>query len=68
MKLNLTVEGRVLASVPVDPSSASNDYYLKALRRLLLLRNGSSLGKLGSEPSFCLDHTVEIKRPPMPAA
>lgn len=39
MKLNLTVSGKVLDSINIPPAHANDEYYLKAFRRLLILRH-----------------------------
>ena len=62
MKLNLSVEGRVLASVAVEETKAANDYYLKAFRRLLTIRHYQKLARLKKEPTFFLEQQVETKK------
>lgn len=59
MKLNLSVEGRILASVYVEASKATNDYYLKAFRRLLTIRHQQKLMTLKKEPLFFLEQQAE---------
>ncbi|HEV7333500.1 MAG TPA: hypothetical protein VGN63_20870 [Flavisolibacter sp.] len=55
MKLNLTVNGKLLSSVPLDESLATNEYYLKAFRRLLLMRHRKDLLKGNRQPNFYLE-------------
>jgi hypothetical protein len=55
MKLNLTVNGKLLSSVPVDEKLAKNDYYLKAFRRLLLMRHRKELQAQNRQPLFYLE-------------
>ena len=62
MKLNLSVDGRILASVAVDSTKAGNDYYLKAFRRLLVLRHHQKLITLNKEPFFVLEQPAETKK------
>lgn len=55
MKLNLTINGKIISSVPVDASLIENENYLKAFRRLLMLRHRKMLMNLSAEPVFCLE-------------
>lgn len=59
MKLNLSVEGRILASIPVEATKAHNEYYLKAFRRLLTIRHHQKLAVLNKEPIFFLEAGAE---------
>jgi ABC-type transporter MlaC component len=59
MKLKLTVEGKVLASVPLDATRASNEYYLKAFRRLLIIRYQNVLTAMQKEPVFCVEPVMD---------
>ena len=54
MKLQLTVNGKVLSSVPVDENLAGNEAYLKAVRRLLLMRHRKELQQ-DNQPHFLLE-------------
>jgi hypothetical protein len=62
MKLNLTVNGKLISSVPVDASLIENENYLKAFRRLLMLRHRKLLMNLSSEPVFYLEVPTPNKR------
>ena len=62
MKLTLSVEGRKLASVDLDASKAENDYYVKAFRRLLIIRHKKTLAALKKEPLFSIEIPVENRR------
>jgi hypothetical protein len=55
MKLNIAVAGKVLASVPVDPTKGNDDYYLKAFRRMLVIRSYKKLKTAQAEPRFFLE-------------
>lgn len=55
MKLNLTVNGKLLSSVPLDEKLAHNEYYLKAFRRLLLMRHRKELLALNADAAFSLE-------------
>ena len=59
MKLNLSVEGRILSSVYFDASRAGDEYYLKAFRRLLTMRHQKKLATLKKEPSFFIEAQPE---------
>ena len=59
MKLTLTVDGRKLASVDLDAAKAENDYYVKAFRRLLIIRHKKTLAVLKKEPFFSIEKPVE---------
>ena len=62
MKLTLAIEGKILASIPIEPCKEQNDDYLKALRRLLLLRHQQKIKALKKEPIFSFDHTDERRK------
>lgn len=55
MKLKLTVKGKVLSSVPVDETLVNNEYYLKAFRRLLIMRHRQVLLQLNEKPTFSIE-------------
>ena len=61
MKLNLALAGKVLASVAVDPARCSDDYYLKAFRRMLIIRYHRKLKSASSSPQFVMEQTVAGK-------
>jgi hypothetical protein len=56
MKMNLSVEGRILSSVYVDASRIDDENYLKAFRRLLTIRHQKKLLAIKKEPCFYLEH------------
>jgi hypothetical protein len=61
MKLNLSVEGRILSSIPVDATKVESEYYLKAFRRLLTIRHHKTLAALNKKPVFFLEQPVESR-------
>ena len=61
MKLKLTVNGKILSSVPVDEKLASNEYYLKAFRRLLLMRHRKELSGQNTVANFSLEIPLNSK-------
>jgi hypothetical protein len=63
MKLNLSVDGCILASIPIEAFSHQNDYYLKAFRRLLVIRHQQKLSSLNKEPVFFIEYPVECRKP-----
>lgn len=62
MKLNLALNGRVLASVPVEAAAIENEYYLKAFRRLLTIRHHQTIITSKEKPSFFIEQQVEVKK------
>jgi len=58
MKLTLSVEGKVLASIPIESCKENNEYYLKAFRRLLVIRHQDKLRALKKEPFFYVEPTL----------
>ena len=62
MKLNLSLEGKLLASVSVVPFAENNDYYLKAFRRLLVLRHEKKLRNTKKEPQFFVEKTDNAQK------
>ncbi len=61
MNLKLSVGGKVLASIPVDPSKC-DEYYLKAFRRQLIIRYRSSIVAHNSEPAFVMEEPLLNKK------
>lgn len=59
MKLNLTVSGKLIDSIPVAAYLASDDSYLKALQRLLIIRHRKKLQMSNNKPAFVLERPVE---------
>ena len=55
MKLNLAVNGKLLSSVPLDEKLATNEYYVKAFRRLLLMRHRKDLLQGNKQANFYLE-------------
>lgn len=63
MNLKLSVGGKVLASIPVDPSKC-DEYYLKAFRRQLIIRYRSSIIAQNSEPDFVVEEPFLNRKAP----
>ncbi|HET7896797.1 MAG TPA: hypothetical protein VFL47_03990 [Flavisolibacter sp.] len=55
MRLNLTLNGILIASAPVDPSRCKDEFYLNALRRLILQQNRDILAIFSAKPSFYIE-------------
>lgn len=62
MNLKLSVGGKVLASIPVDPAKC-DEYYLKAFRRLLIRRYRLPIAALKREPDFFIEAPRNEKKP-----
>lgn len=58
MKLNLTVSGKILASTSIDPNLITDVEYLKAVRRLLMLRYQKKLLNCHQAPAFSVEQPV----------
>lgn len=67
MKLNLSLSGKILSSVAIDPQNKNNDYYLKAFRRMLILRHRQSLAADQQPPVFCVEDDGKMKTTPLAA-
>lgn len=55
MRLNLALNGILVASAPVDPSRCKDEFYLGALRRLILWQNQETLNLITAKPFFYLE-------------
>jgi hypothetical protein len=54
MRLTITVEGKELASVPLDAEKAGRSDYLQAKRRLLQAAHHNVLRKSQEPPVYCI--------------
>jgi len=55
MQLVLSVAGKILDSVAIDPKRLLDNDYLDSLRRLLLIKNELSIIALRDEPEFYVE-------------
>jgi hypothetical protein len=55
MRLNLALNGILIASTPVDPSRCKDQFYLDALRRLILWKNQETLTLIPAKPFFYIE-------------
>lgn len=55
MRLNLALNGILVASTPLDPSRCKDEYYLQAMRRLLTLQNQETLDLIPSRPVYYIE-------------
>ena len=62
MKLNLTVSGKVLDSVNIPPAHVNDEYYLKAFRRLLILRHHQKISAQRQNLSFFIEQEPQKNR------
>jgi hypothetical protein len=62
MRLNLTVDGKLLATVAVDPKRWKDDEYLHDLTCFLAQRNETAISALRMQPSYYLELPSKINR------
>lgn len=55
MRLNLTLNGILVASTPVNPSRCKDEFYLQALRQQILLQNRDTIERIPARPFFYLE-------------
>lgn len=55
MRLNLTLNGILVASAPVNPSRCKDEFYLQALRQQILLQNKDTLDRIPARPFFYIE-------------
>ena len=55
MRLNLALNGILVASAKLDPSRCRDEYYLHAMRRLLLQQNGDVLALIPATPAYYIE-------------
>lgn len=55
MRLNLTLNGILVASAPVNPSRCTDEYYLQALRQQILVQNKDTIERIPASPFFYIE-------------
>ncbi|HUC82109.1 MAG TPA: hypothetical protein VMR70_14490 [Flavisolibacter sp.] len=55
MRLNLALNGILIASTPLDPSRCKDEFYLQAMRRLLSTQNRDTLELIPSRPVYYIE-------------
>lgn len=55
MRLNLALNGILVASAPVDPSRCKDEFYLQALRKQILQQNSEVLNLIPAKPLFYIE-------------
>lgn len=55
MRLNLSLNGILVASSPVDSSRCQDEFYLQALRRLMLEQNREIIEAIAARPFFYIE-------------
>ena len=55
MRLNLTLNGVLVATAAVDPARCKDEFYLMALRRLILRQNRDIVEAIPAKPFFYLE-------------
>ncbi|RYF85139.1 MAG: hypothetical protein EON98_07390 [Chitinophagaceae bacterium] len=63
MRLNLTLNGEIIATAPIDPSEFHNEKYLKILCRILTLKNKRVIKALKKKPSFYIEVSSRMNNP-----
>ena len=58
MRLNLSLNGVLVASTPLDPSRCKDKYYLEAMRRILLQQNTEILMLIPAKPTYYIEAPV----------
>lgn len=62
MRLNLSVDGQILATVPVDPEKCKDKDYLDILTRLLASKNRTVISTLRKQPTFYIQVASKINQ------
>ena len=55
MRLNMALNGILIGSAKVDPSRCKDEYYLQALRRLLVVQNQDVLQLIPAKPVYYIE-------------
>lgn len=55
MRLNLTLNGILVASVPLNPSRCKDEYYLQALRQQIIRQNKDTIELIPAQPFFYIE-------------
>ena len=62
MHMNLTVDGQLLASVPVDPKRWKDEEYLNAITHLLSLKYRHTISAVSNGPLYYLQVPSRINK------
>jgi hypothetical protein len=62
MHMNLTVDGQLLASVPVDPKRWKDEAYLNAITHLLAIKYSHTISAVSNGPLYYLQVPSKINR------
>ena len=55
MRLNLALNGILVASAPLDPSRCKDEFYLQALRQQILQQNLDVIKLIPAKPTFYIE-------------
>lgn len=55
MRLNLALNGILIASTPLDPSRCKDEFYLQSLRQQILQRNQEAINLIPAKPFFYIE-------------
>ena len=62
MHLNLTVNGQLLAKVPVDPKKCKDDQYLETMCGILAIRFRTAIDALHDQPTYYIEVPSRMTR------
>jgi hypothetical protein len=55
MRLNLTLNGILVASAPVNPTRCQDEFYLQAIRQQILQQHQETLALIPAKPFFYIE-------------
>jgi hypothetical protein len=55
MRLNLALNGILVASAPLDPSRCKDEFYLQALRQQIIQQNLDTINLIPAKPFFYIE-------------
>jgi hypothetical protein len=55
MRLNLALNGMLIASTAIDPSRCKDEFYMQAMQRVLREQNQDALELFSSRPVFFIE-------------
>jgi len=55
MRLNLTLNGVLIASQSLDPARCKDEYYLQAVRKILTIQNQDTLELIPAKPVYYIE-------------
>jgi hypothetical protein len=55
MRLNMALNGILVASASLDPARCRDEYYLQAMRRLLMIQNQETMELIPAKPVYYIE-------------